>query len=189
VGYLILGVLLWSLLHIVPAVPLGIRAKVIARTDVVVYKGLFTGLMIGSVLLMILGWRSTTDTPAFTAPAWGAPLCTVLMLATSILLFAPYLQTNLRRLMRHPQLTGFLLWGVGHVLASGQVRSVVLFGGLTVWAIVQMLLLNRRDGAWVKPGPVARMADFRLLLVGLGFFALFMFTHQALFGVSPVPTW
>ncbi len=188
-SYLILGVLIWSLLHFVPAVPLGLRAKLIERTDEVVYKGLFAVVMVGSALLMILGWKSTTAEMAFTPPKWASTLNLFLMFVTSILFLAPYVRNNLRRIIRHPQLTGVLLWGVGHILATGQVRSLVFFGGMGVWAVIEMLLINRRDGAWTKPDSVPGMSDFRLLLAGLGFFAVFMFTHVKLFGVSPVPAW
>ena len=101
---------------------------------------------------------------------------------------APYLQNNLKRMIRHPQLTGMLLWGVGHVLATGQVRSLVLFGGLGVWALIEMILINRRNGAWTRPDSVPWVNALRLVLAGLGFFAVFMFTHVELFGVSPVPS-
>jgi uncharacterized membrane protein len=187
--YLITGVILWSALHFMPAIPAGIRSKLIKRTDVVVYKGVFALVIVLAVLLMVMGWKATPRVFAFQPPAWGVTVNLVFMLATSVLLLAPYLENNFKRILRHPQLTGFVLWGAGHVLATGQVRSLVLFGGLSVWAFVEMLLINRRDGPWQKPKPVSALADFRLLLAGMGFFILFMFTHLRLFGVSPVPTW
>lgn len=187
--YLILGVLLWSLLHIVPAVPLALRQRIIERTDTVVYKGVFSVLMVGAIGLMILGWKSTAPVLAFRPPRWGAGLAFWLMLATSITVFAPYLRSNISRLLRHPQLVGVVLGCIGHVVASGQVRSLVLFGGIGVWAAVEVHLLNRRDGAWQRPAAVSRMRDFRLGLVGLAFFMLFLFTHEPLFGVSPLPHW
>ena len=42
---------------------------------------------------------------------------------------------NVKRLLRHPQLTGVALWGIGHLLANGESRSIILFGGLGAWAI------------------------------------------------------
>ena len=71
-----------------------------------------------------------------------------------ILFFAAYPPTNVKRLLRHPQLTGVALWGVGHLLANGESRSIVLFGGLTLWAIAEIVVINRRDGARDKPAPV-----------------------------------
>ena len=93
----------------------------------------------------------------------------------------------LRRLIRHPQLTGVLAWGLGHLFSNGEARSLILFGGLALWAGLQMILLNRRDGAWQKPERVPVGSDLKLLLTGAGFFAIFMYTHEWLFGVGPVP--
>ncbi len=187
--YLIAGVILWGALHFMPAMPDGIRSKLIERTGMVVYKGAFALLIVLAVLLMVMGWKATPREFAFEPPAWGATVNLVFMLATSVLFLAPYVENNIKRILRHPQLTGIVLWGAGHVLSTGQVRSLVLFGGLGVWALVEMLLINRRDGAWLKPSRVGALADFKLLLAGLGFFIIFMFTHLRLFGVSPVPTW
>ena len=47
-----------------------------------------------------------------------------------MLLLAPYSHNNFKRLLRHPQLTGVLLWGVGHLFANGENRSLLLFGGM-----------------------------------------------------------
>lgn len=186
--YLLLGVLLWSLTHMTPAVPIVVRAGLAERFGNAVYKGIFSLLIFASLALMVVGWKATADTAAFTPPAWAAPLNLIFMIVASILFIAPYLRNNIRRTVRHPQLMSVLLWGLGHVLVSGQLRSLVLFGGLAVWALLEMWLINRRDGAWSKPEPASRMADLRLVLAGLGLFAVFIFSHQALFGVSAIPT-
>ncbi len=78
-------------------------------------------------------------------------------------------------------------WGIGHLFANGESRSVVLFGGLAAWAIIEIFLINRRNDEWQKPQSAPVKADLRLLLTGLGFFAIFLFTHLRLFGVSPLP--
>lgn len=187
--YLILGVVLWSVLHIVPAVPLSLRSRLVARTDLVVYKGVFSLLMAGAVGLMIFGWKNSTPELAFRPPRWGAGVAFWLMLAASVMLFAPYLRSNVSRLVRHPQLLGVLFACAGHLIASGQVRSLVLFGGIGAWSALEIALLNRRDGPWSRPEPVPHAQDFRLGLVGLAFFLLFLFTHELLFGASPLPHW
>ena len=185
--YLILGVLLWSLLHILPAAGSGIRAALINRIGEGPYKGLFALLIILSIVMMVFGWKTIPREFIYELPAWADLVCGISMLAMSVLFFAPYMKTNISRLLRHPQLLGIALWGFGHVLASGQVRSLVLFGGISAWAIVELLCINRRDGAWQKPAPVSYMEDFKLLLAGLGFFLIFVFIHEGVFGAAVVP--
>lgn len=186
-SYLLLGVILWSLTHLSPAVPALVRFGLTERLGKAAYTGVFSLLILASLALMIVGWKATADSAAFTPPAWGGPLNLLFMIVASILFIAPYPPNNIRRTLRHPQLMSVMLWGLGHVLVSGQQRSLILFGGLAVWAVLEMKLINRRDGAWSKPERASRMADLRLALAGLGFFAVFIFTHQALFGVSAIP--
>ncbi len=53
--YLITGVILWSVLHFIPAIPTGIRSKLIERTGVMVYKGMFALVIVLAILLMVMG--------------------------------------------------------------------------------------------------------------------------------------
>lgn len=46
--------------------------------------------------------------------------------------------------LRHPVLTGFLLWGIGHLLINGDVVLVVLFGAMTLFAAIGPAIVNRR---------------------------------------------
>ena len=43
-----------------------------------------------------------------------------------------------------------LLWTVAHLLVNGDTPSFVLFGGIGLWAVLQMLAINRA-GPWVPP--------------------------------------
>jgi len=185
---LVIGLLIWCLVHLLPAAAPGLRRRLVARFGENAYKGLFGLCMILAVLLMVFGWGRTGEVELYTAPEWGGIVTLLTMLGTSISFFAPYVPNNLSRLLRHPQLTGIILFGVGHLVAVGNARSLLLFGVLAGWAALEILLINRREGPWSKPEPATHKDDFKLLLTGLGFFMIFLFTHEALFGVSPLPT-
>lgn len=187
VTLLIIGVLLWSVVHLMPAVPMGLRATLERQLGEGPYKGLAGLAILVSVLLMVFGWKALPGDFIYELPDIVDTICGLAMLAMSILFFAPYMKTNIRRHLRHPQLFGIILWGLGHILASGQVRSLILFGGIGLWAWIEMLLINRRDGAWEKPERASFKDDFKLLIAGLGFFLIFVFTHEGLFGVSVIP--
>jgi uncharacterized membrane protein len=184
---LIAGILIWSVMHFLPALDPEFRKNLIARMGEPPYKGVFGLLMLAAIGLIILGWRATTAVDFYIAPEWGVYPAFVLMLATFILFFSPYIRNSFSRMIRHPQLTGVILGCVGHLLASGTNRSVIFFGGFAVWSIIEIALLNRRNGPWEKPEPAPISANVRLILTGLGFFALFLFTHLWLFDVSPIP--
>lgn len=48
------------------------------------------------------------------------------------------------RITRHPFLNGMSLWAVLHLLANGDDRSVVLFGGLLILSVVGMWHIDKR---------------------------------------------
>jgi uncharacterized membrane protein len=103
-----------------------------------------------------------------------------------VLFVASNLPTNLKRLIRHPQLTGVATWAFAHLLANGDSRSLVLFGGIGVWAVVEMGLLNRRDGAWRRPEPLPLVAELKPLIGAAVAFAILFLAHPYIAGVSPL---
>ena len=48
-----------------------------------------------------------------------------------------------------------VLFCLDHMLRKihPDVRSVILFGGMLAWAVAQVIVTNRRDGAWNRPAP------------------------------------
>ncbi len=185
---LALGVLLWSIVHFVPAVAVDFRNSMVKRLGEYPWKGLFALVMALALYLIITGWKSAAATEIFMPPAWGGHAAYVLVWAGFVLFLAPYPANNFKRLLRHPQLTGVCLWGIGHLAANGDARSILLFGGLTLWAVIEGLLLNRRDGEWQKPEQVSHMRDLALLLFSTLVYMAFIYTHHMIFGGSPL-TW
>lgn len=181
------GVLLWSVVHLFPAVAADLKRNLIDRMGEYPYKGVFTLLLVFSLYLIISGWGSTVPEQIYyTAPDWGRYAAGLLVLVGFILFFAPYPPNNLKRILRHPQLIGTVCWGVGHLLAVGSPRSMLLFGGLTAWALAEILLINRRDGEWIKPGKVPHLKDFSLVLFSVLIYVVFLFTHHLMFSGDPL---
>ena len=185
---LVLGVLIWSMVHLFPAIAPASKKSLLDRYGEYPYKGVFILLMIVSIYLIVSGWSSLTlPEPEelraiYTAPEWGGHAAAVLVLISFVLFLAPYPANNFKRLMRHPQLTGFVCWGVGHLLAVGTVRSLVLFGGLTVWALLEIFLISKRDGEWLKPDRAPLKNDVTMVLFAVLVYLAFLFTHHLLFG-------
>jgi uncharacterized membrane protein len=182
---LTLGVFLWSFTHLIPASFSGLRKGLVARLGENGYKGVFTLLMVLAIYLVISGWKATVPETVYIPPFWGRHVTALLVLAGFVLFFAPYPANNIRRTLRHPQLTGVACWGIGHLLANGEGRSIVLFGGLALWAIIEMVVINRRDGTWTPPAAVARKNDIVLVAAGLVIYVIVAGAHQWLFGFSP----
>jgi uncharacterized membrane protein len=183
---LILGVLLFAGVHLVPVVAVGFRARLIERIGEPAYKGLFALDVLLGIVLMVFGWRGATASLVYTAPAWGARAALPLMFAALVLFAASGVPTNLKRFLRHPQLTGVATWAFAHLLANGDSRSLILFGGVGAWAILSMALLNRRDGEWSKPEPLPLSAEVKPAVGGIVLFAVLYFAHPYIAGLPVV---
>jgi uncharacterized membrane protein len=84
-------------------------------------------------------------------------------------------------------LTAVIVWAVAHLLANGEVRAVVFFGGMLIWAVASIVLINRRDGAFVVPPPGPMKKDVIAIVAGATVFLVIALLHPWLFGVSPFP--
>ncbi len=182
-GLMIAGLLLWSVVHLVPSMGAGFKANIVGDIGEQPYKGLFSLLIALSLVLIVLGWRSTTPTYLYTLPAFVRPLSLTLLVIAFLLLGAARQPTRIKRLIRHTQLSGVLIWAVAHLLLNGDSRGVVLFGWLGSWALLEIFFINRRDGAWEKPLAPSWGLEIRTALVSLAVFALVIFLHPYIAGV------
>lgn len=180
------GVLLLAGLHLFSATAPHLRQQLIGKIGLL-WKSLFALANLAAIYLMVVGWKAATPSPVFVPPGWSPLVGSMLALVGFILFFAPYLPNNFRRLLRHPQLTGLLCWSLGHVLANGDSRSLILFGGLGVWGLLEMLALNRRDGAWQRPAPAPLWGSIVLVAAGTLVGLVIAWLHFRWFGVLVIP--
>ena len=182
---LITGVLLWSLVHLMKSVAPALRASIQSAIGEGPHKGLVALILLGSLALMIFGWSSTPAEFVYDPPAWGRHANMALMFVAILLIGAAQGASRIRQWIRHPMLTGVLIWAGGHLLANGDNKSLVLFGGLGLWALISVVTISRNEGAWVKPAKVAT-AGRELLSVAIVsiLYALLFWAHPFLSGVT-----
>ena len=181
---LVIGLIMWSAVHLFTAMATGTRANLINKFGLGFYKGCFALLIVISIVVMVFGWRSIEPGDIYFPPLWGRHVTYLLVLLTFILFVAAKRKTNIKRVLRHPQLTGLVLWSIGHLFANGDSRSLVLFTGFGLWAILEMIMINRRTGAWVKPAPVPVKSDIITVAGGLILFAVLFLAHPYLTGIG-----
>lgn len=184
---LIFGILLWSGAHLVPSVARPFRASLIESLDARKYQGLFALVILAALALIIFGWRSTAPVPVYSVPSWGRVAANLLVLPALVLFIASGIPTNIKRIVRHPQLAGVAVWSAGHLLANGESRSLVLFGGMGLWALITMGAINRRDGAWQRPEPTPLLGDLKPVVAAVVAYGVLLFAHPYLAGVSAMP--
>ena len=181
---LITGLIVWILIHIFPTIFADQRQRVIKRLGLPRYKGLFSLVVFLGLVLIILGWRNMTPELVFIPPSWGRHATFLLVLITFILFAAAKSKTNIKRYIRHPQLSGLIIWSIGHLLANGDSRSVILFTTLGLWALLEIILINRREGNWQKPDVIAIKNDVLTILAGVFVYIIFLFAHPWITGMK-----
>ncbi|HMT13971.1 MAG TPA: NnrU family protein [Aestuariivirga sp.] len=181
-GLLALAVLGFSLLHLIPAHG-GLRERLRQRFGRRTF-GLTYGLIATAALgLIVLGWRAAPFIPVYDPPAWGAH-ANLLFMLLAFLLFGQFLAGgSWRQGLRSPMALAVMIWATGHLLANGDAASLILFGGLGLYAAVHAGLARRSEGF---SAPLSFGHNGFGLLVGLGLYGLMLHFHQALIGV-PVP--
>jgi len=182
---LIAGLLLFTIVHLVPAASPATRARLVDSLGKDPYRGLFSIVIVASLVLIVFGWKTATPTSIYVPPISGGPVISALVFAAFVLFVTSKARSNYRRFVRHPQMIAVILWSVAHLLVNGDSRSVLLFGGLGVWAVFEIALCNRRDGEWRKPDVVPFSADMIVAVIAAVAFGAVFFLHKALFGVLP----
>ncbi|PSL20181.1 NnrU family protein [Shimia abyssi] len=169
---LVLGVLLWIAGHLwkraLPAVHegLGSRARMVS-----------TVIIVAGVLAMIFGYRMSPTVDLWYPPSWTLHVNNLLVLIALFLMSPAPRKGKLFNNVRHPQLAGFRAWAFAHLLVNGDLASVILFGGLFVWALVEVMLINKSEPDWTptETGTIAK--DGMFLVASLILMAIIGFVH------------
>ena len=204
--------------HFIPSTPLrGVLVKSLGQWG---YTGVYSAIAFG-----MIGWMGWAYTRAPVEPLWpGVRWLPALLMPISFILLACGLFANnptivgmyrllknadpargIIRVTRHPVMWAFLLWALAHLLARGDMKSLVFFGSFAVLASVGTLLMDRRKQQslgenWARFAAVSSNLPFLAILqgrnrfvaseigwrnpaIGLALYALFFWFHPMLFGI------
>src|SRR5579871_2123467 len=111
-----------------------------------------------------------------------------LMLPAVILVVAAYLRGRIYTALKHPMLAGVKLWAAAHLLANGDLGSIILFGSFLGWAVFDRISLKRRADAGAPPIPVGGVGnDVLAVVVGVIVYVALAFAfHPVVIGVPVV---
>lgn len=202
-----------------------LRSRVVARLGDKGFQGLY-----GLLALLILGAMITAYIQAshhvyLWPPGPGVRHMPLLIMPLAFLLIAggvlvpnpsatgmeraldqPEPARGVLRITRHPVMWGVGLWAAVHIVANGDLASLLFFGGLLLTALGGAGHLDRRMAAtagerWRRFAAVTSFIPFAAILTGrqrwvgaellrpalwgLGVFALLLVLHVHLFGVRP----
>lgn len=186
---LILGLVIFLGVHSVRMLAPAWRERMCGRLGEGVWKGLYSLLALLGLALIAWGFDGAREQPVL---LWSPPLglrhaASLLTLLAFILLAAAYVPGNhFKARLGHPMVLGVKAWALAHLLATGMLAHLLLFGSFLLWAVVNYAVSRRRDR---REGVVyvgKAMPTVVTLLLGLLGWAVFAFgLHGLLIGIKP----
>lgn len=179
---LALGVALFAVCHLTLALP---EANAALRRRFGKFYGPGFGVIsLLPLVLIVLGWRMAPFEPVYDVPSWGRTATFILVLVAFLCLSIFLFRGRLRQRLRFPLAWGVVFWAVGHLCSNGDVASLILFGGMLVYALAH-LWLGFANG--VRPSPDIRQGhDAISLVIGVALYGVFAQLHPLFTGVPVV---
>jgi uncharacterized membrane protein len=170
---MILGLIVFFGVHTL-TIQRKLRAQVIAATGEGGYKIGYALASFAGLALIIWGFSQY--------------ITVALMLPAVIMVVASYIRGRIYTTLKHPMLTGIKLWAAAHLLANGDLGSIILFGSFLAWAVYDRISLKSRSDAGAPPIPVGGPGnDLIAIAVGLvAYLALAFAFHPVVIGVPVV---
>jgi uncharacterized membrane protein len=186
---LIIGIATFLGLHVVPT-RRGLRERLVARLGEGPYKGLFALLSGASFILLVYGFAKAPLIQLWSPPSWTRWVAIVLMLPAFIFLVAAYVPGQIKAKLKHPFLVAIKTWALAHLIANGDLASIILFGSFLAYAAYDRITLKRRKatGLVTVPATGPPSNDVIAVVLGLVLYLSFLFwLHRLLIGTSPLP--
>ena len=187
---MILGLIVFLGVHVLTT-QRSLRARLIASTGEGGYKigySLVSALGLALIVWGFAKYRATGWIDVWYPPTALKQLTVALMLPAVIMVVASYIRGRIYTTLKHPMLTGIKLWAAAHLLANGDLGSIILFGSFLAWAVYDRISLKSRSDAGAPPIPVGGPGnDLIAIAVGLvAYLALAFAFHPVVIGVPVV---
>jgi uncharacterized membrane protein len=177
-SYLIVGLGIFTVLHLYSMLLPVSRDKLKARMGEGAYKGVYSVAALVGLGVMIMGYRQLSAGPEagnflYEPPGGMRHVTMLLVLLAFISIGAFHGRGYLKRWLRNPFSIGIALWSFGHLLSNGRVHAVLMFGTFLALALLDIILSTAR-GKWPLHEPQPR-SDVIAVIVGMVLYVVFLF--------------
>ena len=187
---MVLGLVVFFGVHLVTT-QRALRGRLISSYGEAGYKIGYSVLSAIGLVLIVWGfahYRATGWIDIWYPPKAMKHIALALMLLAVILVVASYIRGRIYTTLKHPMLAGVKLWAFAHLLANGDLGSIILFGSFLAWAVVDRVSLKHRSDPGAPPFPVGGVGkDVIAVAVGLVIYAGLVFAfHPYVIGVPVI---
>lgn len=188
---LILGLVLFLGIHSLRIFADDWRGRRIARMGLMRWKVLYAAVAIAGFVLLCWGFGLARQQPVllYVPPLWLRHLNALFTLVAFVLFIAARVPRNhFKEKLHHPQVLAVKVWAFGHLLATGMLHDMVLFGAFLLWAVVLFAVSRRRDRreAAVYAAGTVQGDVLTVVIGGALWLAFVLWLHLWLIGVSPM---
>jgi len=173
--WLVSGLIVWTIAHLFKRVFPSVRETMGTRG-----RYLIGFVLTASLGAMIYGHMNMDAYDLYALPVWAWYVNNVLMFVAIFLFDAGKVKGVTRTMVRHPMLWAVVVWSLAHLLVNGDQASIVLFGGLGLWALLEIVVINRAEGTWTPPIRGSWSGDFKLAGVVVIIYAAIVGIHYGL---------
>lgn len=173
------------------------RVAAIERLGANGFKMAYTALSLIGFVLIIYGfgqYRATGWINVWHPPVWTKHLALLLMLPVFVLLAVSGptgkgRPSKIRAVTKHPMLLAVKIWATSHLLANGDLGSILMFGSFLAWAVMARISAKRRPEEAGRAALAATWSwgrsDWIALGAGLALYVVFaLWLHPLLIGVA-----
>lgn len=173
---------LFGIIHINPAMPAwkAHAVKTFGKAYGPVY-GMLTLVLFAAV---IWAFRQADVVPLYDPPTWGRHANFGLTLLAFLCVGVFAFRGSWRNILKYPMAIGVTLWALGHLLANGDQRTTLMFGGFAAIAIL-FAVLKKASVAFV-PSEVRQGHNLISILGGLALYGIAAQLHMVIAGVPLV---
>lgn len=187
-GFLVLiaGLLVFLATHVFVSMR-GARAAAMARLSVVGYRAAFSVVSIAGLVLIVWGYglyRAHEWIDVWFPPAFTRHIAVLLMLFSVILMTAVFFQSHIKAKLKYPMLASVKTWALAHLIANGDLGSILMFGTFLGWAVFARISAKRRTDEVAAVAPTGYTNDVIVVLLGIVIYlALGYVFHPVFIGV------
>lgn len=162
------------------------RQRAVDRLGALPYRGLYSLISLGGFVLLVMGYGDAPKIALWAPPVWTRHVAMVLMIPVFVLLVAANVPGNIKARLGNPMLIAVKTWALAHLIANGDLASVILFGSFLAWSVVDLIAVKRSGRSSVVAEPKAAF-DVVAVVVGLGIYALLLvWAHPWVSGGMPL---
>jgi uncharacterized membrane protein len=151
------------------------------------YRALFAVVAVLGLALIVWGYalyRAHGWVEIWSPPGFMRHVAAGLMLIAVVLFTAAFIPSHIKARAKQPILAGVKTWALAHLLANGDLGSILLFGSFLAWGVYARIAAKRRGSSAALATPAGWTNDIIVVLLGIVIYlALGYAFHPVVIGV------